>query len=152
MAKGPPRGNGTPNDARRRAFILAIARGQSVTKAAAAAGVTSRTGFRWMRLPAVRDAVAAIRAAMLDRAAGRLVGTIERAAATMGKLLTSADKPSEVLARLAVARAILADYLSIRAHTELAEQNAEILRRLDEHEAIIRRRRLDRPAAAFPPR
>jgi hypothetical protein len=133
-------------------FILALARGRSVTKSAAAAGVTARTGFRWQKLPAVRQAVAAIRAAMLDRAAGRLVWAVERAAATMGKLLTSTDKPSEILAKLAVARAILADYLSIRTHTELAEQNAEIMRRLDEHEAIIRRRKLDRAPAAWPPR
>jgi hypothetical protein len=100
----------------------------------------------------VREAVAAIRASMLDRAAGRLVGTVGRAAATMGELLTSADEPRVVLARLAVARAILADYLSIRSHTELAEQNAEIMRRLDEHDAIIKRRKLDRAPAAWPPR
>jgi hypothetical protein len=142
-AKRHPSENRTnPDTEARRRFVAALARGRTMAKASAEAGVTPRTGHRWSRRPEIKAAIAELRQAALDRAAGVLSGAVAAAMIDMVNLRRAEDKPSEVMAKLSVCRAVLAGLLNIRGHVDLMEQNAEILRRLDEHDQIIKKRKL----------
>jgi phage terminase small subunit len=128
--------------AKRRAFALALARGLRIGKAAEAAGISERTASRLNKDPAIGAQVAEIQRAMLGRAMGRLAAGAELAAAEMVKLIKDTGPAATTLARLAACRAVLADLTGMRYHLKLSDENAKILRRLDEHDQIIKKRKL----------
>src|SRR5690242_7598586 len=139
MAKSKPKPGPEPEPeklpksalAKRRAFVVQMARGRRINAAARLAGIGERTAYRWNKDPAIREQIAEIHRANLGRAMGRLAAGAELAAAEMVKLITSTAPAATINARLAACRAVLADLISVRAHVELSEQVAEMVRRLD---------------------
>lgn len=93
-----------------------LAAGATVTDAASRAGVGRATLKRRLTEPAFRAAIAASRAQMLERAAAQLAGLADKAIATLGEALDSADGDA---VRLRAAVAVLDKLLQWRQVTEL---------------------------------
>ena len=69
--------------------------------AAQAAGIAKRTLYRWLELPAFRDALKAAEGLAIDNAARRLAGGMDAALTTLSELTTGAE--SEAVKRAAAA-------------------------------------------------
>jgi hypothetical protein len=108
------------------ALLVALASGQTVRDAAAAAGIGERTATRRAADPAFRRRVATVRAEMIDRATGQLADSMSAAARVLRQLL---DAQSETV-RLSAARSILELGAKLREDQELAERIAELETRL----------------------
>jgi hypothetical protein len=74
------------------AFVAALAGGMSVRMAGQAAGMSERTAYRRWARPEVRREVAALRAVILQEAAGKLTAGSTRAAEVLLELLESDDE------------------------------------------------------------
>jgi hypothetical protein len=96
------------------ALALAIAQGQTLRRAAEAAGVSERTAGRRIKEAAFRRRVAELQAEMVSRATARLTAGMADAAAILLKLMNSKSESIQ----LAAARSLL-DYG--RAFRELGE-------------------------------
>jgi hypothetical protein len=108
-------------------FLLALAAGLSIRKAAKKAGISERTAYRRMANPAFRQRVTEARAAMVERSLGHLAaGTVE-AAIVLRRLLRSAD---ERVQRSAAAE-ILAAESRLRTEVDLAQQLADLKAELE---------------------
>src|SRR5262245_25735024 len=107
----------------REKFCVLIASGRTIAASSREAGVTPRTGKRWMKEPAVKADVARLRAEMTDRALGALSEAASEAVRTLVEMLDE-RRPDTV--RLAAARAILASLLDIRVNVELAKRVAAL--------------------------
>jgi hypothetical protein len=83
-------------------FLLGLAAGWTVKKAAAEAGIGQRTAFRYLKVPAFRQKLRQLQCAATDQAVQRLASTATTAADTLGELLGSKDER----VRLAAARYI----------------------------------------------
>lgn len=114
---------------------LALAGGKSYTEAAQIAGVTVKTIMRRMSDDRYRRQVAAVRADMIDRAAGQLA---EHAAAAVETLTGLLNGESEQV-RLGAARAILDSSVRYRELTELNERLARLEELLEAGDPTIRR-------------
>jgi hypothetical protein len=115
------------HNGRREAVALALAGGSNVRDAAGACGVGERTVFTWLKDPAFRDRVDAIRSDLFALAVGRLAGLSGQAAEVLGGLLASR---SEAI-RLQAARSILDYGPRLRDSVELARRIEELKRQLE---------------------
>ena len=93
------------------ALILALASGSSWRQAAKLVGIGQATVGRRMKDTAFRALVTERRAALLDEAAGRLVGLMRQASATLKSLLGSQSDA----VRLGAARCVLDAAVSIQS-------------------------------------
>jgi hypothetical protein len=106
-------------------LIAALASGATVPAAATLAHVGERTIYRRLEDAEFRRQVNDARGEILARTVGRLADATTLAVDTLCALLAS-DEPGAV--KLGAARAILAEVVRLREHTDLAEQ----MRRLEE--------------------
>ena len=85
------------------AFVLAVASGRTVRDAAAQAGISEATAYRWMKGEDIRRDIMRLRAELIDQAAGRLAAVATEAAESLRALLAA---ESEAV-RLGAARTLL---------------------------------------------
>src|SRR5262245_32567456 len=120
-------GNGRTTDRltpRQEAAALALAQGCTEKEAAEACGAGSRTIRTWnLQVPAFRQRITELRAAMTSQALGRLVDSMASAADTLGYLSRKA-KSEQV--RLGAARALLELGVKLRESTELEQRLAAL--------------------------
>ena len=103
-------------------LIAALASGQTVRDAAAAAGVSEATAFRRRRDPAFRQRVEAVRSELFTTALGQLADAATEAVTTLRVLL--GDKSATI--RLGAARSILELGPRLQAAVELEGRIAAI--------------------------
>jgi hypothetical protein len=108
--------------AKREAVALALASGQTIKAAAAAAQVGEKTARNWMGEPEFAARVGELRAAMLEQAMSRLTRTTTRAAGVLRELLDSADEK----VRLRAAQQVLEQATRLR-ETVTVEQRLRVL-------------------------
>jgi hypothetical protein len=111
----------------RLAAIAALAGGETVAKAAAKAGVSERTIFRWQQDEDFRRQVAAACAEMFGRALGSMADGAVSAALTMRHLGLKAR--SETV-RLGAARTILELGVKLRDSLDMEQRRAALEQRL----------------------
>ena len=100
-----------------------LAAGKTVRDAAAAAGVSERTAYRRLEDEAFLYRVAALRAAMIDTAAGRLADGMAAAADVLRALLAADDDR----VRLAAASKLIDSGLKVRELVDLEEELAALV-------------------------
>jgi len=105
-------------------LALALATGQTLRGAAAAAGVAERTAARRWADAGFRARVTELRTELIGRAVGRLADAAATAADALVNLLAGRSEA----ARLGAARSILELGARLREGTELAERVAELER------------------------
>jgi hypothetical protein len=106
------------------ALALAVASGQTLREAAAAAGVGERTATRRWADPAFRRRVGELRGEMVSKALGRMADGMADAADKLRALLAAA--PPTV--QLGAARALLELGVKLRESVELEERVADLER------------------------
>lgn len=116
------------------ALALALASGQTVRDAAAAAGIGERTATRRLADPDFRRHVADLRADMVQRALGRMADGMADAAATL-RMLLKAEGES---VRLGAARSILELGNKLRESVELEQRLADLEQRLADQPGATR--------------
>lgn len=79
------------NLAQREALVIAVATGTPVARFCKRAGIPRSTATGWTADPAFNRDVEAARSRILDRAAGKLMGSLERIAEGMIRLAESAS-------------------------------------------------------------
>lgn len=104
------------------ALALALASGQSIRDAAAAAGLAERTATRRVADPAFRQRVAGLRSDMLARAAGQIAEGMVQAVTTLRQLLSAKSES----VRLAAARSILEIGPKLHESVNLDERLREV--------------------------
>ncbi len=102
------------------ALVTAVAAGRTVAEAAQQAGIAERTAYRRLKEPHVQQQLREVRAALHDRAVGRLADSLDAAVATLVRDL-EASSPS-VQVRAAVA--ILEQGVKLRTSVELERRVA----------------------------
>lgn len=100
------------------ALAVALAAGQTLRDAAAAAGIGERTATRRWAEPAFRRRVGELRAEAVARATGKLADSMAEAAAVLRKLLTAESES----VRLSACRAVLELSVKLRESQELEER------------------------------
>jgi hypothetical protein len=100
----------------------ALALGKTVAAAAAEAGVSERTCYRWLRRPSFRRRVDRLRGAMVGEAVGKLSRSMSAAADVLSKLLTSRDPAT----RLRASKAVIELAVRLRDQEELAARLADL--------------------------
>lgn len=111
------------------AFALAVAAGQTLRDAAAAAGIGERTATRrWADL-AFRQRVGELRGEMVSRALGKLADGMAEAGDVLRQLLAEPIPPA---VRLGAARALLELGVKLRESVELEQRLATLEKRLEE--------------------
>lgn len=105
-------------------LVAGLAKGLSVEEAAAEAGVSARTAFRWMAAdPAIRTEVITLQREAMARALGVLSASSRAAATTLASLSEAAASES---VRLAAARTILEVGPRLRESIDLEQRLAEL--------------------------
>lgn len=99
------------------AFIARLAAGATASDAGKVLGIPERTAQRWAALDDVAADVRAARAAMIDRAAGRLADLVDEASDTLRDIMRDGDAPAS--ARVRAASLVLTLALELRDRTEL---------------------------------
>lgn len=105
---------------------LAVAVGKTVKDAAAEAGIGVRTLYSWLKKPAFRRRVSAIREQMVGAAVGRVSRDMASAADVLGKLLKSRSEDT----RFKAAAKLIELGVKLRDHDDLAGRLAEVEREL----------------------
>ena len=111
---------------RQDALVLALAGGQTVRGAAAAAGVSERTAFRRLADPDFRRQVHEARAGMMQQALGKLTAGMSQAADVLQALL----KAEADSVKLSAARTILETGNRLRDACEIEQRLSELEVRL----------------------
>ena len=118
----------TPKQA---AYIAGRLEGKTISQAAAAAGVTERTGQRWEAMPQVRAALAAGADGLLTEAAQRAKLKLGAALDTLAVIMGNAALPAGV--RVSAARAILDAAPKVIELGDLARRLADLEAAHDAH-------------------
>src|SRR5262245_16826033 len=113
---------GRKSEAKREAVALALAGGQTAKAAAAACDVAERTVGNWLAEAEFARRVDELRAAMVERAMGRMTNAMTKAASTLRKLLEHTDGRI----RLGAAKAILEGAAKLR-ETVVLEARLQVL-------------------------
>jgi hypothetical protein len=100
------------------ALALAVASGQTLREAAAAAQIAERTAARRWADPTFKQRVGELRAEMIGRALGRMADGMSEAAAKLRELLNANGEA----VRLGAARALLELSLKLRESVELEQR------------------------------
>jgi hypothetical protein len=112
---------------RRERFLLHLAAGQTAKRAAELAGISQRTGTRYLADPDFRQRLADLQTQHLETTMRRLNSDQRRAAAKLRRLL----KASNEAVALGAAKAILESAASLRAAVSVEDR----LRRLEQEQA-----------------
>jgi len=104
------------------ALLLALAAGQTVRDAAAAAGIGERTATRRLADTAFRRRVAELRGEMVGRALGRMADGMSEAADVLRQLLAAESES----VRLGACRALLELGVKLRESVELEARVAAL--------------------------
>lgn len=105
---------------RRARFLAALLETGTVTAAAAAVGVSRRTGGRWLQDADVRSELARLQNTELAAAAAAVVGGMESAAVVLREI--AADPMVSPSVRVSASRALLSDGTRLAALVTLAER------------------------------
>ena len=116
-------------------LVMATARGASLTKAAARAGIPLRTAQRWMASPDAKEAIKAARTAMMDSTLGKLCAASCKAVDTLVEVLTETHSPAS---RVRAARVLLMQMTALSRHIELAEQAEQAQEAIEDPECNCR--------------
>jgi hypothetical protein len=108
------------------ALALALAGGQTLRGAAAAAKIAERTATRRMADPAFRQRVAELRGDMVQRSLGRMADGMSEAADVLRQLLAARSES----VRLGAARSLLELGVRLRESVELEQRLADLEQRL----------------------
>lgn len=109
------------------ALVVALASGQTVQDAAAAAGVSESTAFRRLRDPDFARRVSLAQGELAARGLGRLAEGMACAADTLRALLGDSTPPA---VRLGAARALLELSMRLRESVDLEQRLAALESRL----------------------
>jgi hypothetical protein len=107
-------------------LALALARGQTLTEAACAAGVSERTAHRRWAEPAFRRRVSDLRGEVVALAASRLATAMARAADRLAELVESTDPRVALMAAKAVLSLGLLAREKMDSETLLRELEAKL--------------------------
>ena len=107
---------------------LAVAVGKTVAASAAEAGIGERTLYTWLKRPAFKARVSAVREAMVSEAVGKVSADMGRAAGVLGKLLASRSED----VRFRAAAKLIELGVKLRDHDDLARRLAELEGRVNE--------------------
>jgi hypothetical protein len=116
---GKAESNLTVREAR---FVAALTEGGTVAQAAAAAGVSVRSGFRWKARPEIAAAVRARLADALGQARGILASGSARAARSLVAMVDGKADP----ARVSAAKAVLESATKLAERDEQDDLRAQI--------------------------
>lgn len=105
-------------------LALALAAGDSITDAAAKAGMSERTAYRRRADPTFRQRVEQLRAEMIGRAMGRMADSMTEAANALRALLSAQSES----VRLGACRAMLELGVKLREAVEFEARLAELER------------------------
>ncbi len=114
-------------------FIGALLAGQDVPRGAELAGVSERTGWRYLERPVVRRELAMRQDAALSEAGARLSAAMSESVDVMCSIRDDVSVSAAV--RLSAARWLLDAGLKWREQVILAERLTEVERRLTERQA-----------------
>ena len=112
--------NGNPLSARKRRFIREMLTAHSIEAAALSAGISPRTGYRYLTQSVVKRALSAALDTALSQATARAVAALAEALNTLEAIHANADNPPA--ARVSAARAILDCAPKLRAAGDLSER------------------------------
>jgi hypothetical protein len=110
----------------RERLAIYIAKGSSASAAGKKLGINPRRARRWSNDPDVRALVASLRHAVADRCLGVLAASLPEAATAMTGLLKSTDTPAATMAKLAVSKEVMGQFVVIHKHVELDARMARI--------------------------
>ena len=119
--------NGTLT-AKQSQFVAALMTTPTVERAAAVAGISTRTAWRWLRLPEVQAALRDVQDETLRAATRQAVAAIGMAVATLEAVMANPGAPAG--AKVSAARTIL------DAAAKLSE-TADLARRISDLEARL---------------
>ena len=111
------------------ALVLALARGLTIRQAAGEAGFGERTAHRRLADPEFRRRVSAVRGELMERAGGLLSDAAIKAVEALRKLLESDADTT----RLAAARTILQQSVTLRTAAELEQRIARLEQKEGQH-------------------
>ena len=107
-------------------LALALAKGQTITEAACAAGVSERTAHRRWAEPDFRRRVADLRGEVVAQAASRLAASMARAADRLAELVESPDHRTALMAAKAVVNRGLLAREKVDSETLVRELEAKL--------------------------
>ena len=111
------------------ALVFAVARGLTILQAAGEAGFSERTAHRRLDDPEFRRRVSAVRGELMEQAGGRLSDAATQAVDVLRKLLDSDADTT----RLAAARTILQQSVTLRTAAELEQRIARLEQNEGQH-------------------
>jgi len=118
--------------ARQRRFVAALMTARTIEDAATIAGVTKRTGMRYLADPNVRAAVNEAQAQALAQVTRQAVQAMTEALDVLRGIASDEDAPSG--SRVSAARAILENGLRYNEAVTLAERVSELEARMEVQE------------------
>lgn len=107
---------------RRDEAVLLLARGFSSDEAARRVGVAGSTVRRWRQNPQFEERVQATRRELFAEATGVVIGLMKKSAIVLGKALDGEGTAHQLRA----ARTVLTAAPSLRLHTELEQELADL--------------------------
>lgn len=112
--------------AKQQRFVRHLLSEKDTRAAARAAGVSERTGYRWIALPAVQAALADLEGAALSEVTRGLLRLASQAIGTLEEAMNEPD--ARLSARIRAADVVLARLLSLRALATLEERITQLER------------------------
>lgn len=109
---------------RQRRFVTAMLTASTIEEAAEAAGVCERTGYRYLKDPAVKSEIAEAMATVFEQVAWRVSRAMLEALETLVEINKDPDQSS--LTRLSAAKTILDHGPKLREQAELASRLASL--------------------------
>lgn len=113
-------------------FVAGLAIGLTRAEAAKAAGISERTGYRWLEDPAVVEAVRKIRQDMTGEAFGELVAQLKKAVRKLVSLMDSPDPRVQLVA----ARSVLTHCLEMGSVVDREGRIAAMEKELRKHMGV----------------
>jgi phage terminase small subunit len=119
--------NGTLT-AKQSQFVAALMTTPTVERAAAVAGISTRTAWRWLRLPEVQAALRDVQDETLRAATRQAVAAIGMAVATLEAVMANPGAPAG--AKVSAARTILDAAAKLTETADLARRISDLEARL----------------------
>jgi hypothetical protein len=110
---------------RQRRGLASLMTSRTIPEAAQAAGVTERTFYRWLVLPAFAAELKTRQAGIIDQAAGRLVQELSKAIETLAELRDGAKGEG---VRRQAASELIDKCFAIREQTDLEKRLSDLER------------------------
>lgn len=113
---------------RRDSLALWLAEGKQLSVWSASNDVPARTARDWATKPEFKAKVSAIRDEFVDAVVGEMKADLKKARAKISSLIETADSDS---VKLAAARAMISDMISLANHADQARQLVELRAEVD---------------------